>query len=363
MSVLEIEVSVSSTGLVSGRRSDGAYGPQGQLGVRGVDAELIRVFERWLAERDREWRHADLRAFGSLLHRALFPADLWYWIEQSLDSLPQNDRMRLQLAFPTDGLGHLAAIPWEYLYAPDRAGREGFFLATDRRCALNRYIPMELGRRDVALDRSLRVLVLVSQPADLGEVIAQPVLDELANAGDTLPMELTVRHQPTRNMVDEIVTALRPDVVQFMGHGRYDEQAEQGQVALVDDAGRADWVGEAVLAQLLGDAGEMPRLVYLHSCSGAQADYEASFAGIAAPAHPARHSVRGGHAVRGDESDRNRFHQGLLPRADRRAAAGRGRSGRSAQPGRALRAEPSPARDPRCLPLQPQRVVGAQLEA
>jgi CHAT domain-containing protein len=140
---------------------------------------------------------------------------------------------------------------------------------------------MELSRRDVALNRSLRVLVLVSQPTDLGEVIAQPVLDELAKAADALPMEMTVRHQPTREMLDEIVPVLCPDVVQFMGHGRYDERAEQGQVALVDDAGRADWVGEAVLAQLLGDPGEMPRLVYLHSCSGAQADYQASFAGIA----------------------------------------------------------------------------------
>jgi len=283
MSVLEIEVTVSSTGQVTARRGDGAYGPPGRLALHGVDAELVRVFERWLTERDREWYRPDLRAFGGLLHRTLFSTELWHWIEQSLDRLQRDDHLRLQLAFPGDGLAHLAAIPWEYLYAPGRGTREGFFLATDRRCTLTRYIPMELGRRDVALDRRLRVLVLVSQPADLGEVIAEPVLEDLAKAAaDGLPIDLTTKHQPTRGTLDEIVPALRPDVVQFIGHGRYDEKHEEGQVALIDEeADVADWVGEAVLAQLLGDIGHMPRLVYLHSCSGAQTDYRASFAGIA----------------------------------------------------------------------------------
>src|SRR5829696_350846 len=284
MPVHEIEITVSSSGVVSGRRSDGAFGPEGQHGFRGVDAELIRVFERWLTERGREWRLADLRAFGSLLHRALFPSQLWQWVERTIDDLPAQDRLRLQLAFPSEGLGHFAAVPWEYLYVPTRHGREGIFLATDGRVALTRYIPLEAGRRDVSQDPPLRVLVLVSRPEDpgLGEVLADPVLADLtASVAAGLPLELTVRHQPTRDQLLDLVPALRPDVVQFMGHGRYDDREEEGQIALVDETGRADWVGDAVLADLFGDVGVMPRLVYLHSCSGAQADYRASFAGIA----------------------------------------------------------------------------------
>lgn len=281
---VEVNIAVSASGVVSGRRDDGADWQSGQLGLHGLDAELIRVFERWLTERDREWQLADLRAFGSLLHRVLFPPDLWRWVEESIDALPRGGRLRLQLAFPADTLAHLAAIPWEYLYAPDRAGRQGFFLATDRRCMLTRYIPMELGRPlKTATDRA-RVLVLVSQPDDptLGEVVAEPVLADLeaaANAG--VPIELTVQQQPTRDLLDEVVARFRPDVVHFMGHGMYDDYEEQGQIALVDETGRTDWVGESALAQLLGDAEDMPRLVYLHSCSGAQTGYRASFAGIA----------------------------------------------------------------------------------
>jgi CHAT domain-containing protein len=143
---------------------------------------------------------------------------------------------------------------------------------------------MELGKRDIAGEPPLKVLVLISQPEEpgLAEVIADPVLGELRrSAEEGLPVELTVRHQPTRDMLFDLMPELRPDIVQFMGHGRYNEDDEQGEIAFVDETGRADWVGEAVLAQLLGDPGDMPRLVYLHSCAGAQADYQASFAGLA----------------------------------------------------------------------------------
>jgi hypothetical protein len=218
---VEVNIAVSARGVVSGRRDDGADWQSGQLGLHGLDAELIRMFERWLAERDREWQLADLRAFGGLLHRALFPPDLWRWVEESIDALPRGGRLRLQLAFPADALAHLAAIPWEFLYAPD-GGREGFFLATDRRCVLTRYIPMELGRPLKTATERARVLVLVSQPDDptLGEVVAEPVLADLEAAADAgVPIELKVQQQPTCDLLDEVVARFRPDVVHFMGHG------------------------------------------------------------------------------------------------------------------------------------------------
>jgi len=279
----EIEVSISPQGDVELRADDGATMPGGRHGVRDLDAELIRVFERWLTDQGREWQYADIRAFGSLLHRSLFSTDSWRWVEQRLDALEPGGRIRIQLASPADDLGHLAAIPWEYLRVPDRQGREGFFLATDRRCILTRYIPMERGRRRLAPAERVKVLALVSQPNDptLGEVIAEPVLANLDDIAARLPFDVKVEHQPTRDTLGEAVIQFGPDVVQFIGHGRYDERDEQGRIALVDETGRADWLGEAALAQLLGDEGDMPKLVFLHSCSGAQTDYRASFAGIA----------------------------------------------------------------------------------
>ena len=124
MAVSEIEVTISPSGEVTARSDDGGHSPAGQGGFFGVDAELIRVFGRFLTERGREWRSSEIRAFGSLLHRSLFPQEVWSWIEARFDRLGAGDRLRLQLAFPSEGLTHLAAVPWEYLYVPNRAGRE-----------------------------------------------------------------------------------------------------------------------------------------------------------------------------------------------------------------------------------------------
>ncbi|HEX8346839.1 MAG TPA: CHAT domain-containing protein [Actinoplanes sp.] len=283
MTVTEIEVAVSPTGDVTARRDDGAVGPAGSIGLHGVDAEIIRVFERWMRERGRLWRPAEIRAFGSLLHRTLFPPDLWSWVEQCLDALGTRDRMRLQLVFPSDGLAHLASVPWEFLHVPDRTGRLGFYLATDRRCMLTRYIPMERGRPSTPPAARARLLVLISQPDDpaLGEVVAEPVLATIRTLAEGLPIDLTVRRQPTRESLQDDIVAVRPDIVHFIGHGRYDDDTEQGRIALVDDAGRTDWVGEAVLGQLLAGGDDLPRLVFLHSCDGARTDYGASFAGVA----------------------------------------------------------------------------------
>ena len=281
MAVTEIEVSVSETGEVSARGDDGAVSPRGQGEFGGVDAELVRVFGRFLTERGREWRRSEIKAFGSLLHRSLFPQEVWSWIEGRYDRLGTGDRLRLQLTFPSEGLAHLAAVPWEYLHVPDRGGRDGFFVATDRRCILTRYIPQEVGRSRLASAPRVRVLALVSQPRDLGEVVADPVVQQLTALAGTLPLEVTVSQQPTRRSLLRDVQRLRPHVVHFMGHGEYDGDRQEGRIALVDEEGRVDWVAEAVLASVLEQADEVPRLVLLHSCAGAATDYSASFAGFA----------------------------------------------------------------------------------
>jgi CHAT domain len=281
MAVTEIEVSVSETGEVSARGDDGAVSPRGQGEFGGVDAELVRVFGRFLTERGREWRRSEIKAFGSLLHRSLFPQEVWSWIEGRYDRLGTGDRLRLQLTFPSEGLAHPAAVPWEYLHVPDRGGRDGFFVATDRRCILTRYIPQEVGRSRLASAPRVRVLALVSQPRDLGEVVADPVVQQLTALAGTLPLEVTVSQQPTRRSLLRDVQRLRPHVVHFMGHGEYDGDRQEGRIALVDEEGRVDWVAEAVLASVLEQADEVPRLVLLHSCAGAATDYSASFAGFA----------------------------------------------------------------------------------
>ncbi|SDM10443.1 CHAT domain-containing protein [Geodermatophilus siccatus] len=278
----EIQVRVLSSGEVDARRDDGATWQGGSIQFSGVDAELIRIFARWLTERGREWRWDEVRAFGSLLHRSLFPAGLWSWVEQSMTEFGDS-RLRLQLEFPSEGLADLAAVPWEYLHVPNRPGREGFFLAADHHVILTRFVQSERGRRALGGEPRISVLVLTSQPQDLGEVIAGPVVEQLEKLRreKELPLDVVVLEQPSRSSLRDQVQETRPHVVHFIGHGQFDAEHAEGQIALVGGTGRADWVGEQALAQLLDAGGTLPRLTLFHSCAGAQVDYRASFAGLA----------------------------------------------------------------------------------
>jgi CHAT domain len=285
MATREIVVSVRSDGVVEARRDDDAQPDNGRIALTGLDVDLIRMFERWLSERDRVWRRDEITVIGRLLHRVILDGVVGDFVQQTLVDLDPDDRLRLQLAFPADGAGHLPAVPWEFLYAPDRAGRPGFFLATDPRLILSRYIPLESGRRVLRPEDSpLRMLVVVAQPDDpnLGEVVADPVLAEiegLAAAG--LPIVTQTVQDATIDRLEEALSAGRPHVLHFMGHGEYDANQEAGQIALLDEAGGARWVSDRLLVEIMQHARAMPRLVVLHSCDGGRVDYRANFAGMA----------------------------------------------------------------------------------
>ena len=115
-----ISVTVGLDGQVSARRleDDAQYQGGGKIGWSGLDRRLVGLFERWLRLRDRSWEEDEIRAFGDLLHRCLFPDDVWAWVEQQLD---RDTTTRLSLTFPWEGdYARLAAVPWEFLHAPDR---------------------------------------------------------------------------------------------------------------------------------------------------------------------------------------------------------------------------------------------------
>jgi CHAT domain len=253
-----------------------------------LNADLIGLFERWLTLRDRVWRDDEIRVFGSLLHRCLFSDEIWFWIQAQIDSRDPGKRIRLELTFPADlPYSRLAAIPWEYLYRPDRPGKNGIFLAADPGLILSRYIPLEDGEPENAFtpEQHLQVLVVVSQPADprLEPVEYEDVLAAIGDACSKLGFSMTVMHNPT---VEDLRQEVRqrpqpPHLVHFMGHGEFDPGLGRGSLAFSHPAGGTDWVGDHRLATVLVQDGTGPRAVVLHSCEGGRADFTVNFAGVA----------------------------------------------------------------------------------
>jgi len=281
-----ISVRVGSDGSVRARRlSNNDPSPIARVGYSGIDADLIRLFERWLTLRDRVWREEEIRVFGSLLHRCLFSDKIWFWIQSAIDDRGPG-RIRLELIFPADPpYSRLAAIPWEYLYRPDRPGRNGAFLAADPGIILSRYIPLEGGEESFTPEQQLRVLVVVSQPDDphLEPVDYEDVLAAIDDACNQLGFFMVVMHNPTAEDLQQAVIQVpqRPHLLHFMGHGEFDPGLGQGALAFKHPAGGTDWVDDRRLATVLTLDGIAPRAVVLHSCEGGRADFAASFAGVA----------------------------------------------------------------------------------
>ena len=115
------EVSAEDGRLELRRRGTNELYAANPTAYAGLEAELVRLYERWLSVRSRLWEEDELRAFGSLLHRILFAPATWAAVQTQLDAAEaRGERLRLELVFPFDSpYTRLAAIPWEYLYVPD----------------------------------------------------------------------------------------------------------------------------------------------------------------------------------------------------------------------------------------------------
>ncbi len=280
---------VEPNGSIRARRlSNNEPSPKGQVRYDKLNADLIGLFERWLTLRDRVWRDDEIRVFGSLLHQCLFSDEIWFWIQAQIDSRGPGKRIRLELTFPAElPYSRLAAIPWEYLYRPDKPGKNGIFLAADPGLILSRYIPLEDGEaeNDFMPEQHLQVLVVVSQPDDprLEPVEYEDVAAAIGDTCQKLGFSFSVMNNPT---VEELRReAWRrpqpPHLVHFMGHGEFDPGRGEGSLAFSQPGGGTDWVGDRRLAAVLTQEKTGPRAVVLHSCEGGRADFTAGFAGVA----------------------------------------------------------------------------------
>jgi hypothetical protein len=281
---LSITVQVSPDGGVKAQNWRSGTGKQSQQRVElnGLDGRVLRVFERWLMEHDRAWDREDIRVFGQLLHRQLFSSDLWSWIEQQIERRGTN-LVRLQLAFPADAASsRLAALPWEFLCAPNRQREDGPFLVLMPGVLLSRTVPGP-ERAAVTMD-TVRILPVVGDADSdwLGTVDYEPALEAIATAGERPDFDIldpAIEVTPT-GLTDK-VRATRPHVVHYVGHGRFDGETGRGSLALSAAEGGTTWIDEDDLADALRPDDWTPTVVVLHACEGGRNDYQYRHAGLA----------------------------------------------------------------------------------
>jgi CHAT domain-containing protein len=282
MSYIELQVTIEDNTRVRVVTERGAEA-SGKFRLTPLFRDLIDVFDFWVREK-KITRREEMKALGALLYTSLFDGDTDQLFKKTLDGIQNPDRLRLQLVFNQEAFD-LASIPWEFLYRPDRENSLGFFLATQTRLVLSRYIPLEWNRESLSIkDEKLRFMVVISKPKytadDLGPVLEYPVVEVIEELSEAQGFDLFRLENPTIEEFLENLEKQDPHILHFIGHGRYVPDQKRGEIALLKaDRETAQWVTDTTFADYFDSV--KPRLVLLHACEGAHIDFSNKFAGLA----------------------------------------------------------------------------------
>ena len=221
---------------------------------------------------------SEARRFGGRLFEALFQArvrDLYHGALARAEGRGRGLRITLHL---TD-VPELLHLPWEYLYdEPD-------FLAISTWTPVVRYLDLPRQRGPLELQLPLRILAMVSSPSDFATL---DVAHERANLETALgpliaagAVELCWLEQATLRALLRELRKGDFHIFHYIGHGQYDQQAEDGVLLLEGENERGRAVSGRELGTILHDCTSL-RLAVLNACEGARSARTDPFAGVAA---------------------------------------------------------------------------------
>jgi hypothetical protein len=199
------------------------------------------------------------------------------------DPKDPNSHLRLRLIFEK-GAARLAGLPWEFLFvSPNDEIGDGFFIAGQKsQLTLTRFVPESKLIKDLKplQEKKLKILLICSNPQDLGESIDTKVVAEVeSRLNDLRSVEVKKFDNQTFEQLRKLIHEdFCPRVVHFIGHGK------EGKLALVkspedhdydrtladeDRKVQARWIDMDDMRKLFADRGL--RLIFLHACKGATA--------------------------------------------------------------------------------------------
>jgi len=219
------------------------------------------------------------RDFGSRLFEAAFDDEVRAYLRSSLNEATRRD-MGLRIRLHLTGVPELVNLPWEYLYDPTL---ERFFVLSVE-TPIVRYLELPHPVRPLAVQSPLKVLAMIASPTDY------PPLDvdrEWAKLHDALG-ELGQRGLVTVDRLEAATLSALQDqlrhgqyhIFHFVGHGGFDERAQDGVLMMEDEQGRGREISGRYLGTLLHDHRAL-RLAILNACEGARASRSDPFAGTA----------------------------------------------------------------------------------
>lgn len=222
----------------------------------------------------------DAATDGRQLFDGLFHAREVYaaWAEARGRSERRRVRLRIDPAAAA-----LHALPWELL-REDRA-----WLAADARTPFSRYLPVAFDWGAPVSSRPVRVLVAISNPADIAmrcglfslDVARERAVLQALTADQEEPLlSLEFLEPPVTLARIEAALQTGVHVLHYLGHGRFSERRRQAALYLQDAAGNTHIVEDDALADMLARQGARPHLVFLAACEGAARSSLDAFLGL-----------------------------------------------------------------------------------
>jgi tetratricopeptide (TPR) repeat protein len=245
-----------------------------------IENFLLRVGRsRHVVRRIESPEMAAAKAFGGRLFNDVFTGDVRGCLRSALDEASRQGvglRVRLRL----DQVPALADLPWEFLYNPGM----NRFLGLSVETPLVRYIDLPERIRPLTVKPPLRVLMMISSPTDYPRLDVGREITKMGEAlADLESRGLVVVERLEHATLAELQRRLRQGqyhIFHFVGHGGFDEQAQDGLLILEDQEERGRRVSAQYLGTLLHDHRPL-RLAVLNACEGARASRSDPFAGTA----------------------------------------------------------------------------------
>lgn len=228
----------------------------------------------------------EMDELGEALFQALFPPDVTSHLRDLLTRVDREDALlRLELDLNENDLPAVAALPWEFLRAPQTARRAVDDLATHPRVVLSRRRALWDRAEPIVLTEPLRIQLAVSAPESLGAVAYEEVESALHTLAGQHPNliapPLPTLHQPDIITLEETLEKYEPHILHVIGHGRLrqTDDLEVGELALIGVAGRPDWRTDEEIGEIFQV--HRPGIILLQACESGAEGSAGAFVGVA----------------------------------------------------------------------------------
>jgi len=216
---------------------------------------------------------AELQTLGTRLYQSLFVGEINLLLNRALGETVGHDdcglRLRLRLNPP-----ELAALPWEFLYSPERQ----LFLAASVETPLSRYLNLPEPLRAIACPEKIRLLAVIPQNSGLDTAAEREMLEK---TGEKLNRKLAIDFVEGLATGAAIRAALREKayhIFHYAGHGAF--KNDEAFLYLDHEEKFAESITAAQFAHFFTDY-PSTRLVVLNACKGATRSAHQTLAGAA----------------------------------------------------------------------------------